>query len=328
MEESSPQLLLNISLLLIIIFFTFNFFIRTRRRYKNLPPTPPFSLPIIGHLHLLKHPVLHRSLHILSQTYGPIISLNFGSRRMAIISSSSIAEECFTKNDIVLANRPQLLVGKHLGYNCTTVVSSPYGDHWRNLRRIGAIEIFSTNRLNMFSNIRRDEIKRLLCKLSQNSLHDFAKVELKSMFMELTFNITMRMIAGKRYYGKEVNNNEEALQFREIMREVLTLSGAGNLGDFIPILNWIGSRSYEKRIIEIGKRTDSFLQSLIEEARGKMGEQNTIIDHLLSLQQSQPEYYTDQTIKGFLLVSLQTDSQLVIFHIYFYNLRFLAFYVS
>nr|POF19674.1 cytochrome p450 81e8 [Quercus suber] len=49
------------------------------------------------------------------------------------------------------------LAGKYFGYNHTTVVSAPYGDHWRNLRRISALEILSTNRLNMFTSIRRDE---------------------------------------------------------------------------------------------------------------------------------------------------------------------------
>jgi len=35
----------------------------------------------------------------------------------------------------------------------------------------------------------------------------------------------------------------------------------------------------------------------------KEEESNTMIDHLLSLQNSQPEYYTNQIIKGLILVS-------------------------
>ncbi|WRX15098.1 Cytochrome P450 - like 10 [Theobroma cacao] len=102
------------------------------------------------------------------------------SRLVVIFSSPSAVEEFFTKNDIVQANRPQLLMGKHLGYNHTNIVASPYDDHWRILRCISAIEIFSLTRLNMFTNVRKDEIRQLLEKLSRNSLQDFAKVELKS----------------------------------------------------------------------------------------------------------------------------------------------------
>ncbi|KAF3440212.1 hypothetical protein FNV43_RR18495 [Rhamnella rubrinervis] len=293
--------LLYTGLFLVIILFRLKFLISTGTQYKNLPPGPP-SLPVIGHLHLLKQPV-HRTLHRLSQKYGPIFSLRFGSRRVVIISSPSAVEECFTKNDVVLANRPRLLMGKFVGYNYTTVVVSPHGDHWRNLRRIGSIEILSSSRLKMFLGIRRDEINRLLHKLSHNSLQGFAKVELKSMLSELTFNNIMRMVAGKRYYGEDVSDGEEARQFREVIGEVFEYGGASNPEDFLPILNWIG-RGFEKKLHKLGEMTDLLLQNLVEEHRREKGSNNSMIDHLLSLQASQPEYYTDQIIKGFVLIML------------------------
>ena len=286
---------------LLLLFIAFKIFLQTRTQRKHLPPSPP-SLPILGHLHLLKKP-LHRTFHRLSQKYGHVFSLRFGSKLVVIISSPSAVEECFTKNDIVLANRPRFSVGRHLGYNYTTMVSAPYGDHWRNLRRISALEIFSTNRLNMFLGIRRDEIKHLLRKLSNNSTQGFAKVELKSMFSELTFNIIMRMVGGKRYYGEDVKDVEEARQFREIMNEIVKLAGASNPGEFVAVLRWIDHGGLEKKLKGLAKRTDVFLQSLIDEVRNKEEEGNNLIDHLLSLQKSQPEYYTDQIIKGLMMVN-------------------------
>jgi isoflavone 2'-hydroxylase len=224
---------------------------------------------------------------------------------VVIVSSPSAVEECFTKNDIVLANRPPSLMAKIVGYNQTTVVASPYRDHWRNLRRISALEIFSTTRLNMFLCIRRDEIKHLLRKMGRNSCQDFAKVELKSMFSGLTFNIIMRMVAGKRYYGygEDVKDEEEARQFREIMRETFANAGASNPQEFVPILRWFDHGGLEKRLMGLAKRTDAFLQGLIDEKKCKE-DGNTMIHHLLSLQKSQPDYYTDEIIKGLILVSL------------------------
>ncbi|MBA0757400.1 hypothetical protein Gotri_020502 [Gossypium trilobum] len=84
-----------------------------------------------------------------------------------------------------------------LHHGCTT----SYGDHWRNLRLIFAIEIFSLSRLNSIISVRKDEVQRLLVRLSRDSRRGFAKVELKSMLNDLTFNNIMRMVAGKRYYG-------------------------------------------------------------------------------------------------------------------------------
>ncbi|PQQ14632.1 cytochrome P450 81E8 [Prunus yedoensis var. nudiflora] len=100
-------------------------------------------------------------------------------------------------------------MGKYMSYNYTTIAASQCGEHWRNLSRIGAIEIFSSTRLNTFSNVRKDEVKHLLLKLSQNAHDNFSMVELKSMFSELTFNIIMTMVAEKRYYGDDVPDKEE-----------------------------------------------------------------------------------------------------------------------
>ncbi|KAF3440213.1 hypothetical protein FNV43_RR18496 [Rhamnella rubrinervis] len=290
--------------LIFTLLFTFKFlFSSSRNPYKDLPPGPP-SLPIIGHLHLLKHPV-HQTFLRLSQKYGPISTLWFGCRRVVLVSSLSAVEECFsTHNDIVLANRPPLLVSKHLGCNHTTIVAAPYGDHWRNLRRIGAIEIFSSSRLNVFLSTRRDEIKHLLRELSHNSLQDFAKVEMKTKLSELTFNILMRMVAGKRCYGDDASTayEEEARQFRKIKKEAVAQGGASNPGDFLPILNWFGNDSYERKVKRLAERTDAFLQGLIDEHRTRKESRNTMIDHLLSLKDSEPDYYTDQIIKGLILV--------------------------
>ncbi|XP_003635481.1 cytochrome P450 81Q32 [Vitis vinifera] len=295
--HSSLSLLFVFLLLVIGILFP-------RRRYGNLPPSPP-AVPILGHLHLLKQPV-HRSLQRLSLEYGPIFSLRFGSQLVVIVSSPSAVEECFTKNDVVLANRPRLASGKYLGFNYTSVVSASYGEHWRNLRRLCAQEIFSSNRLNMFLGIRRDEVKLLLLRLARDSREGFAKVELRPMLTELTFNIITRMVAGKRYYGEGVEF-EEAKRFREIISEAFKLSEASsNPTDFLPILRWIGFGDHEKKLKKTMRETEVILQGLIDEHRGGNDrgsvDNNSMIDHLLSLQTTEPEYYTDDIIKGLVLI--------------------------
>ncbi|XP_058187593.1 cytochrome P450 81Q32-like [Rhododendron vialii] len=272
---------------------------KIHRRRRNLPPSPP-SLPVIGHLHLIKQP-LHRTFHKLSQTLGPVFSVRFGSQLVVVVSSPSAVEECFTRNDIVLANRPRTTGGKYLGYNYTTVVASPYGDHWRNLRRLMSVEILSTSRLNGFLSIRQDEVERLLRRLYQRSSTDFAKVEMKSRLSDLTFNVVMRMIAGKRYYGEDLEDSAEAEEFRELVTKAFMGAGASNPADFLPILRWIDYKGFEKNLAKVHERFDKLLQGLIDEHRRDKSK-NSMIDHLLSLQESQPEYYTDAIIKGLIIV--------------------------
>ncbi|KAJ8640705.1 hypothetical protein MRB53_017399 [Persea americana] len=201
-----------------------------------------------------------------------------------------------------------------------------YGPHWRNLRRIAATEVLSSNRVNMFSSVRSDEIQTLVKDLFRDS--DLGKaVELKRKFSELALNVMMRMIAGKRYYGETVVDLEEAGRFREIVEESLALSGASNLLDFLPVLRWIGFKGVEKRMIGLVKERDLLLQGLIDEHRKKKGvfsesdvdgvetrgKKKTLINLLLSLRETEPEYYSDNIIKGIIiaLVGAGTDTSSV-----------------
>ncbi|XP_010415197.1 PREDICTED: cytochrome P450 81D11 [Camelina sativa] len=301
MEEESQMILILTSIILTISSLTL--FIKNLKQNQNLPPSPPSSLPIIGHLRLLKPP-LHRVLLSVSKSLNdsPIFSLRLGNKLVFVVSSLPIVEECFTKNDVVLANRPKSMASKHISYNYSSMVSAPYSEQWRNLRRIGAVEIFSNHRLNSFTSIRRDEIRRLIARLSrsQNSSLEFGKVEMNSMLSNLSFNNIIRMVAGKCYYGDGAEDDLEAKRVRQLIGEAMTCFGAGHAADHLPVLRWF--TDFERRVKKIAGRLDEFFQGLVDEKRAaKEKKENTMIDHLLSLQESQPEYYTDHTIKGTML---------------------------
>ncbi|KAJ4961698.1 hypothetical protein NE237_021608 [Protea cynaroides] len=291
--------------LLVLFFFSTKLLLQKKSsNHLNLPPSPLGARPIIGHLHLMKNPLLHRTLHKLAEQYGSIFCLQLGTRSVVVVTSLSAIEECFTKNDIIFANRPQLLTGKYLSYNHTTIGSAPYGPYWSNLRHFSALRIFSTRRLNMSSSIREDEVHMMVQKLFKDiisSCQSFKKVKLKSRLSELPFNIIMRILAGKRYYGEEAADWEEAKRFRDIINEVFGFGSASNLGDFLPFLRWIDFTGVEKRLLGLKKKTDAFMQGLIEEHRNNERDVETAIDAFLALQKSEPDYYTDEVIKGTIL---------------------------
>ncbi|XP_076944718.1 cytochrome P450 81Q32-like [Bidens hawaiensis] len=293
-------LYLFISLLILLILTSY-----LSRSSANLPPTIFPSLPLLGHLYLIKPP-LYRTLAKLSSKHGPVLLLQLGFRRVLVVSSPSASEECFTKNDIVFANRPKMLFGKIIGVNYTSLAWSPYGDNWRNLRRIASIEILSIHRLNEFHDIRVEECKLLIRKLASGS----SPVKVKSLFYELTLNIMMRMISGKRYFGgDDVEMEDEGRRFREILDETFLLAGASNIGDYLPVLNWLGVKGLEKKLIKLQEKRDVFFQGLIEQVRKTKGAEGvntrkTMIELLLSLQESEPEYYTDVMIRSFVLALL------------------------
>ncbi|KAM7514379.1 hypothetical protein LguiA_003962 [Lonicera macranthoides] len=306
MEQGSCWSLFFVSLsTFLFLLILSKFFLKKPNNDKNSPPRPP-SIPIIGHLHLIKEPI-HRVLQNISKIYGPIFALKFGSLPVVVISSASLAQECFTTNDIVFANRPHNLIGKYLHYDYKTVATAPYGPLWRDLRRISVQEFFSTSKLNEYLGIRQVEIKFLLKNLFRvSSSKGFGRVEMRSRLSELSFNIVLRMVAGKRYFGAEVEDYEEAREFKDIIREFLELGAVSNLGDFISLLRLFDFQRLKKRALVLQRKSDLFLQGLVDEHRSKSRgkTKTTVIDTMLSLQESEPQSYTDDIIKGMVLTLL------------------------
>ena len=169
----------------------------------------------------------------------------------------------------------------------------------------------------MLSGIRADEVRLLVRWLLEN---ENQTVNVKAMLFEITTNVMMRMIAGKRYYGGSMAEAEETVKFREIIADTLRLGDTTNVGDYLPMLRWLGVKGMEKGLRELQRKRDRFMQSLIEEHRTRMAKEKesssscsngndeekkkkTMIEVMLSLQEKEPDYYTDQIIRSLMLVA-------------------------
>ncbi|KAL1196498.1 Cytochrome P450 81Q32 [Cardamine amara subsp. amara] len=290
---------------LIAGFITVAYVFRSNQKKKNLPPSPK-GIPLIGHLHLLKEPV-HRSLHELSQNLGDVFSLRLGSRGVVVATSASAAKEFFSKeNDIIFANRAIGTLTEYMYYNNTIISAAPYGEHWRRLRRFCAVEMFSAARLRDSSEIRKEEVRALLrtIHVATSGGNDSVRLELRPLLDGLTFDIVMSMLAGKRYCAED---GVEAKEVRELIREAFEVGGLTYIGDFFPILRLFDLDGYVKRAKKLCSKLDKFFQKLVDEHRKDKEHkktEKTMITHLLSLQESEPDHYTDDIIKGLVQVML------------------------
>ena len=171
----------------------------------------------------------------------------------------------------------------------------------------------------MLSGIRADEVRLLVLWLLE---HENQTVNMKAMLFEITTNVMMRMIAGRRYYGGSMAEAEaeETVKFREIMADTIRLGDMSNIGDYLPMLRWLGVKGKEEGLRELQRKRDRFMQSLIEEHRTRMAKEKesssscsngndeekkkkTMIEVMLSLQEKEPDYYTDLIIRGLMLVA-------------------------
>lgn len=157
----------------------------------------------------------------------------------------------------------------------------------------------------MFAGVRREEAQLLVKQLFQDQSRTgtWTKVNLRPKVVECAFNITMKMIAGKRYYGKDVVDHE-AREFQNIIREVIELHGNAYLNDFVPVLQWVDFQGIEKRMIRAKEKMDVFFQSLLDEHRRTANgthRKMTLIDVMLSSRATESNL-DDETIKGIIMV--------------------------
>ncbi|KAM3237422.1 cytochrome 81C13 [Capsicum chacoense] len=307
-------------LAVILLFFVIFLLKHLLHPRKNLPPSP-LSLPIIGHLYLIKNS-LQQTLTSLSTKYGQVLYLRFGYRNLLVVSSPSAVEECFTKNDVVFANRPRSMLGDRLSFNYVSVFWAPYGQHWRVLRRQTAVELFSFNSLQKSSLIRKEEVEiliRSLFKAGENCILGGARVDLSYWASAFVFNVMMRIGTGKSCVSEEDIGMEKGKKIIEDMRGAFTANLLVlNICDFLPVLKWIGYKGIEKKMDVTYVKRNEYLTRLLDEFRQEKsittddrakGKKTTLIETLLSLQDSEPEFYTDDLIKSLLMVLLVAGTE-------------------
>ncbi|KAL7264654.1 hypothetical protein ACSBR1_002588 [Camellia fascicularis] len=84
-------------------------------------------------------------------------------------------------------------------------------------------------------------------------------------FRQVTMNLMLRVIAGKRYSFGDSERDEEARQFVRTMDEFMYLSGVSECSDMIPGIEWLDLQGNVKAMKRNGKEMDYFLSMLLEE---------------------------------------------------------------
>ncbi|CAI0439160.1 unnamed protein product [Linum tenue] len=263
------------------------FFIIRKQRSKtaalNLPPGP-WKLPIIGNIHQMVGDQPHRRLRNLAGKYGPdVMSLQLGELSYIVISTPEAAKLVMKTHDLAFASRPYILGPDTLYYGCKEIGFAPYGEHWRQLRKICTLELFSAKRVQSFRHIREEEVSNLVASLTR-SADAGEPVNLTQMLFKLSSTVTSRAAFG------EVQELNDAFQI--VVNNISDAFAGFKISDLYPSFKLLPTLTgYRAKLYKLRKATDSVLEEIIGEHRSRRregrkddGEKEDLVDVLLNLQ--------------------------------------------
>ncbi|RXH77720.1 hypothetical protein DVH24_039691 [Malus domestica] len=261
------QLQKSVFLLSLLVLSAFILFSFTRssstgdeKRKLKLPPSPP-RLPLIGNLHQLGT-FPHLSLHALSKKYGDLMLVHFGKVPTLIVSSAEMAKEVMKTQDIAFCSRPKATAPGILFYDAHDVAFAPYGEYWRQVRKICVLELLSLKRVSQFQYARVEEVSELVGKIRKaSSLNGGGPIVLSDLLVATSNNIICRCILGQKFEGEE--NKWFGDVAKDLMCQLMSFSFTDYFG---PRMSWLDrARGHIKHLTSIWSEFDKFFDKLIAE---------------------------------------------------------------
>ncbi|KAJ9566814.1 hypothetical protein OSB04_002780 [Centaurea solstitialis] len=244
---------------------------------QNSPPEP-WKLPLLGHLHHLSGALPHQALGSLAQKLGPIIRLQLGQVSAIVISSPIFAKEIMKTHDQSFANRPKLLCAEIVGYNYTSIAFSPYGDYWRQMRKLCILELLSVKKVRSFQNIREEESWNLIDSITK---HGSKAIDLSEKIFKMMNVIACRDTIGSRY-------KDEAMLLAHF-DEIISLSSGFDVADLFPSIKVLQLvTNTRNKLFKVRNNIDKIFDNIIldhqeERASGLSNRHEDLLDVLLRL---------------------------------------------
>ena len=163
------------------------------------------------------------------------------------------------------SSRPKMAAVELIGYNYAMFGFAPSGPYWRQMRKLATLKLLSNHRIQLLKDIRVSEVATFLKELYMH----VPLVEFKRWFGDLTLNVILRMVAGKRYSFISDSSNEdekkEACRVQDAVRKFFYFAGVFVVGDVVPYLRWLDIGGHEKAMKKTAKEIDAILGEWIQE---------------------------------------------------------------
>jgi cytochrome P450 len=227
------------------------------------------------------------------------VLLNLGEVAVVVASSGDAAREVMRTHDAAFATRPQTATIKTLTRQCQGIALTPYGEHWRRLRKICALELLSAARVRSLRPVREEEAARLVGAVaavsSPSSSGSSSLVNVSEMVAAYVADTAMHAIMGRRLDDRDA--------FLRYIDEAIRLASGVSLADVFPS-SWVArALSWRARNMTEVYREKEHEERKLNDDEGKL--QEDLIHVLLRIrsQGSSQSFLTMGTIKAVIFVS-------------------------
>ncbi|KAJ0971082.1 hypothetical protein J5N97_019041 [Dioscorea zingiberensis] len=203
--------------------------------------------------------------------------------------------EIMKTQDSIFANRPAFDVAKKILYGPKDVGFSPYGEYWRQAKKICVLHLLSNKKVESLRQIREEEVVHVV-DMIRRMQSSKGPVNMSEIMITYAYDIACRAVLGKKYSGEEEEN-----KVWKLTRESSALFGAFNVRDFFPGLGWLNwLTGMDAKVERHFQEWDGFLNQVIQQHQEG---NNDLLNTLFSIQKDETngfELGMDE-IKGILM---------------------------
>jgi len=284
MEINEPSFW-GITFLLLLLLPWFAKYFKPKFSHK-LPPGPR-KLPIIGNLHQLAvaGSLPHVAIRDLAKKYGPLMHLQLGQISAVIASSPEMAKEIMKTHDVAFAQRPKIVPAQIFTYGGLDIAFSPYGDYWRQMKKISKLELLSAKKVQSFSFIREQAAAKFIEAIESSA---GSEINLTSRISNLISTSVFKAAFG--------NMSGDQDEFESLQKHLAIHLGGLDITDLFPSMEFIhvltGKRS---KLEKLQKRLDRIYDNIVTQHEEKLprvqertleAEEEDLVDVLLRVQKS------------------------------------------
>ncbi|KAL9993404.1 putative cytochrome P450 [Helianthus debilis subsp. tardiflorus] len=254
-QDELARTILTISVLaLLLIWYKWMLFYTT-----SLPPGP-YGLPVVGYLPFLGSN-LHERFTEMAQKYGPIFSLQLGSKLHVVVNSTDLVKVVARDQDQTFANRNTPIAASVITYGGSDITfTNSKTAHWRNMRKLLVSQVMSNACLKASQIFRTREVRKMVNEV-------YAKIGKKVNINKMAFNTELNVVTSM-LWGCSKSDEGRYLGdgFHEVESNIIKLLGAPNISDFFP---WLSRFDLQKRRRDMQRQleyVDMIFDNIIEKS--------------------------------------------------------------